>query len=130
MVVDEAATNADIKECEDKWQAEVDECNSQIQQYQQLIGEINSKMAEASALQSEFSNNSAALSNANITHPDALSAMGGCQDCLTELKTAYSGMINQCQSSIATWNMKRTTAMNKKGSCPADTPKVYKEVCD
>ncbi len=129
-VVDEAATNAKIKECEDQWQAEVDECDAQIQQYKELIGEINTKMAEANSLQKEFANNASALSAANITHPGATDAMAGCQNCITEVKEAYTSMINQCQSSISTWNQKKTAAMNKKGSCPADTPKEYKEVCD
>ena len=129
-VVDEAATNTKIHECEDKWQAEVDECNAQIEQYKSLIGEINTKMAEANSLQAEFSNNQAVLANANITHPGAAEAMGGCQNCIEDVKVAYQGMINQCQSAISTWNQKKTAAQNKKGSCPADTPKVYKEVCD
>jgi hypothetical protein len=129
-VVDQAATNAKIAECEDKWQAEIDECDAQIAQYKALIGEINSKMKEADGLQQEFLNNTAAMDKANITHPGAVGAMGGCQDCLSEVKAAYSGMISQCESSIATWNQKKTTAQNKRGSCPADTPKVYKEVCD
>ena len=126
-VVDQAATNAAIKECEDGWQAEIDECQSQIDQYKELKAEIGKKATEAQSLQSEFSNNTNLLQNANVVHPKT--DLGPCDTCLTELLATYDSMSAQCDTEMDSWAAKKSAAESKKGSCPADTPKVYKDVC-
>ena len=129
-VVDTDATNAKIAECENKWQDEIDTCTEQIQQYQDLMNEIDGKISEANALQAEFNANSASMADAGITHPDATGAMASCEDCFQQLQAAYEGMKADCSSAITDWESKKSQAESKKGSCPADTPKVYKDVCD
>jgi hypothetical protein len=127
QVIDSEATAAAIEECENAWQAEVDECNSQISQYQDLKNEIKQKIEEANALHGEFTANAGVLASANVTHPDT--NLAGCENCMDSLVTAYDGMMSQCDSEIESWQAKKAQAEAKKGSCPADTPKVYKTVC-
>ena len=126
-VVDRVETDKAIKACEDAWQAEVDECTAQIEKYQQLKEEIGKKRDEASALQSEFHNNGTILKGANVNHPDT--NLSGCETCLEDLMTAYDEMSAQCDSEVSDWGDKKAAAEAKKGSCPADTPVVYKWEC-
>ncbi len=126
--VDERATAAAIKSCEDGWQAEADECDSQINQYNELKSQINSRIKEANSLISEFNYNTENINKAFITHPDT--NLAGCVGCMDELISSYNSMVSQCDSEISAWKEKKANALSKKGSCEADTPKVYHTVCD
>ncbi len=126
-VVDWPATNAKIAECERQWQSEVDECNSQIQQYAALKKELNSKITEAKALNTTFNGNTEKLNAANIKHP--ATNLSGCIECVDNLISTYNNMVSQCDSEINDWQAKKSQALSKKGSCPADTPKVTRREC-
>ena len=120
MVLDQAATNANIKECENDWQAEINNCKDQINKYNDLKNEIAQKDAEAQALQTEMANNSSVMATANITHPDAVKDVDSCSTCLDDLRASYSEMSASCDQEIADWTAKQNEAQQNKDGCKSD----------
>jgi hypothetical protein len=126
-VVDEAATAAKIAECENGWQAEIETCDAQIDAYKSLKDNLNDKIKEAEALKSEFGTNTEKFAAANVNHPKT--DLAPCSECVDELVQTYNNMVTQCDNEIDAWQAKKSAALEKKNSCPADTPKVYTTVC-
>jgi chromosome segregation ATPase len=127
MVLDVAATNANIKACEDEWQGEVENCKDQISKYTDLKNEIAGKQAEATALQAEMANNASVMATANITHADAVGDVSSCSNCLDELQESYASMSAECDNEIADWTAKQEEAQNNKDGCKSDASlEVYK----
>lgn len=129
-VIDEAATAAAEAACEAKWQGEADACQEQIDQYEALKSEINTKQNEAASLRSDFKGNSNAMAEANITHEAARDSMSACFNCLDKLDAAYESMIKDCENQIDEFTAKKEEAQSKHDECKgAAENKRYKWAC-
>ena len=118
-VRDEAATQAKIHACEDRNQAEIDECNQQIEAYSNLKTDMYNKINEANGLLAEANSNNAALSNANIN-----ADLGQCTECLEKSISAYQDVLNDCNSQLAHWMDQKAKYQQEKLECKTDEANV------
>ena len=121
--LDVGATQAKITECENSWQEEIDACQEQIDNYNELKDTINSKMEEAANLGKKFDEGQGVISNAHIN-----TNLNSCLNCIDELQQEFQSMLSECGDKIDEWTQKRDDAKDKKDACKSDTAnEVYRE---
>lgn len=118
-VRDEDATQAKIHACEDRNQAEIDECDQQIEAYSNLKTDMYNKMNEARGLLSEAQSNNSALASSNIN-----ADLGPCTECLEKSISAYQDVLNDCNSQLAHWMDQKAKYQKEKLECKTDQANV------